>query len=536
MNSFFKKSFSIFILSIMLLGLVSLPVVQAAPLAQTDSALDAAVSYLATQQAEDGGILGIMGTSDASTTARAILALHTNGIDPTSFVSSADNSVVDYLASNYEAYVYDDNGLVFPGSAGLTVAALAVVDQAPADLVDALAATMQADGSYATEAAAEFSSGAATDLSQAFSLLGLALAGQEVPAEAVDYLIGKQLEDGTFDSGFGPDTDTTAIAAIALLANGVSADDAAIQAAYGHFQATQLDNAGWKPGWDTDPVNVDTTGWVLHALFAGGQDLTEWAKDGVSPVDTVLSQQLEDGSIGGTYVNAYSTTEALLGIASAPLAAAPAVIAEPAGPSFAALVVQFGEGVVHQECIAFEGKEITGTELLKLSSLETAIAVDSSMGSLVCGLDSIGCGIDDCFCAMPKYWSYWHQTDGVWAYAESGGDVYMVQNGAVEGWSWIEAAMPEVTFDSICANGAGVMETADLSALETETEAAAEVEEAAPEEETVVEEAVEKEAVVVEAPAEETEQSANNLTLVIFIVLLVIVVVVVVVFLRKRSN
>ncbi len=279
-------------------------------------ALDAALSYLASQQSPDGGIIGLAGTSDPGTTARAILAFAANGVNPDQFVSTDGMSTVTYLSENYSAYVYDENGLLFPANAGLVLAALSKADAAPDELSTQLSATLQDDGSYATDASAGFTSGAVTDLNQALAILGLLSVNQEIPSHAVDYLINRQAEDGTWDNGFGADPDTTAIVVIALIGSGqVEANHPAIVSALEFFRSTQQENAGWKPGWDTDALNVDTTGWITQALITTGEDLNNWKQGENTPVSALISQQQPDGSIGGTYVNAYSTVEALLGLA-----------------------------------------------------------------------------------------------------------------------------------------------------------------------------------------------------------------------------
>jgi len=317
MNPLFKKM-TIFVLALLLVGFVHPPVANAAPVVQTNAdALDAALAYLSTQQMDDGGIAGLSGASDPGTTARAILAFAANGISPTEMTTADGLSMVDYLTGNYEAYIYDDNGIVFPGNAGLIIAALSTV---PTDAVEALSNALQDDGSFATDATAEFTSGAANDLSQGLSILGLTMFGWSVPENAVTYLVNTQLEDGTWDNSFGSDPDTTAIVCLALLNTSYSDTvNPAVTNAVNYFRSTQLENGLWKPVWETDAFNVDTTGWVIQALLAAGEDLSTWQTDSTPLTDVLLTQQQTDGSIGGTYVNAYSTIEALFGLAALPI-------------------------------------------------------------------------------------------------------------------------------------------------------------------------------------------------------------------------
>ena len=286
-----------------------------------------AVAYLKAQQQPDGGILGFAGTSDPDTTIRTVLALAVNQTTLADFSSSEGKTLVDYLASQADAYVHDPNGLLFPGRAGLILTAAVIANQdihnfGGVDLVAELAASYQPDtGTYATEAALDYSSGAASDLNQAWAILGLSVAGYYIPTQATFYLAGTQAEDGSWGNG---DLDTTALAVNALLASrNVLLDDAMITGALDFFRSTQLANGGWRPSWDQDALNADTTGWVALALAAAKHDPLEetWAAAEGHPFSALYSLVKEDGSIGGTYVNAYSTADALIGLGFTPFPA-----------------------------------------------------------------------------------------------------------------------------------------------------------------------------------------------------------------------
>lgn len=505
-----------------LLGLASIPVTsltQSDPMKDLDP-IKTAVDYLSSQQLEDGGMAGLAGTSDAGTTARTILALTANGIDPIEIKSAAGNSLVDFLTNEYPIYVSDQSGLIFPGNVGLVLAALGAVDQAPQDLMDILLLSLKPDGSFATEAAGDFTSGAATDLSQALAILGLANANVNIPSEAVAYLLERQAEDGSWDSGFGPDLDTTAISVIALIGSGqVDPSDAAIQKAFENFRSNQLDNAGWKPVWDTDAVNVDTTGWILQALITAGEDLSSWGKSGVSPLSTLYAQQQPDGSIGGLYVNAYSTSEALLGLAKKSIVTIPASVESPEieEGGQVALVIQLAEGNLIQECIEITESEFSGADVLSASSLSLEIAFDPSMGSMVCGIEGVGCAKDDCFCDMPNYWSYWTLENETWAYAQTGADTLIVANGDVHGWSYGEAAPPVITFDQVCGEAAIESPSVESVAPTTETEQTAPTQVPEP------------------SQQEEAEKSDQTSTYIVFGVILVVLLVVIFFVLRRKK-
>jgi hypothetical protein len=415
-----------------------------------------AVTYLKTQQQPDGGILGFAGTSDPDTTARTLLALAVNQQTLADLTSAEGKTLVDYLASQAEAYVHDPNGLLFPGRAGLLLTAVVIANQdvhnfGGVDLVSELAASYQPDSAaYATEAALDYSSGAASDLNQAWAILGLSLAGQPIPTPATFYLAGTQAEDGSWGSG---DLDTTALVVNALLASrNVPLDDAMITKALGFFKSTQLPNGGWRPSWDQDPLNADTTGWVALSLAAARQTPLEqtWAAAQGDPFSALYSLAKEDGSIGGTYVNAYSTADALIGLGQTPF---PSLGMLP-NHQRAALVIQNGDATLLTACIAFTEESLSGFELLNRSKLEIASVTDPSLGTAVCGIGAEGCPSTECFCGMPNYWSYWQQVDGDWAYAVSGSEQSVVKDGGIEAWSWGEGTPPALlTFTQVCQPG-----------------------------------------------------------------------------------
>jgi hypothetical protein len=352
------------------------------------------------------------------------------------------------------SYTHDESGLLYPGRAGLLLAAIAVTGGHPQqfggiNLLDELEATFHwGTGDYSTAASGGYSSGEASDLSQAWAVLGLSLAGQPVPAPAVGYLLGTQADDGSW--GFG-DPDTTALAVIALLASQqVQPTDPAVRDAFNFFQRTQLANGGWRPSWDTDLLNADSTAWILQALYAAGEDLSTWAATEGDPVNALVGLQKEDGSIGGTYANTYSTAEALLGLAGQPVTA----LGLPWQPNRAGLVVQLAESQVKTACVRFTEGRISGIDLLATSGLAVDSVTDPGLGTAVCRIEDAGCPMEDCFCAMPNYWAYWQPGPSGWAYAATGAGQSEVVDGSVNGWSWGEGIAPPVySFQEICQYG-----------------------------------------------------------------------------------
>ena len=445
-----KNLASLSLLTLLLLSSLLQPTLTQA---QTDP-IPGALAYLQANQQADGGITGFSGTSDPDTTARAVLGLAANGLAVDALRSADGLSPLDYLQAQAASYTHDENGLLYPGRAGLLLAALAVGAGVPAQpgnlpLLDELEASFHwSTGDYSTAASGGYSSGAASDLSQAWALLGLSLASQPVPAQAAGYLLATQAPDGSWGS---MDPDTTALAVIALLATGhTQPTDPAVTNALIFFHRTQLANGGWRPSWDTDPLNADTTAWILQALYAAGEDLSTWAATEGDPLSALAGLQKPDGSIGGTYANTYSTAEALLGLAGRPLMEA----ALPLQPNRAGLVVQFAEGQVATACVRFSEASLTGYDLLVRSGLLVTSLTDPSLGVAVCSIENTGCPAEDCFCAMPSYWTYWQTGPSGWAYAVTGAAQSQVVYGSVDAWSWGDGIAPEpYSFQDLCPYG-----------------------------------------------------------------------------------
>lgn len=297
--------------------------VQAAP---TVDPISQAVTFLQSKQQPDGGIDAFeFGASNTSGTARALLALSAQGLDPALLTAASGQSALDYLAAQAITYTHDASGTtsahLFPANAGLLLNAVSAVNQdghafGGMDLIAQLEATYHpASGAYSTTAVLGWTSGAASTLNQAWSILGLSAAGQSVPVTATTYLVSLQAPDGSWDGG---SPDSTGLAVLALLGSGhLQPTDAPIQAALDYFRNTQRPSHGWRPSWDSASLNADSTAWVLQALRAVGYAPTSLAWD--APASALLTLQQTDGRIGGTYANAYSTAEALFGLSGRPL-------------------------------------------------------------------------------------------------------------------------------------------------------------------------------------------------------------------------
>lgn len=89
----------------------------------------------------------------------------------------------------------------------------------------------------------------------------------------------------------------------------------------------------------------------------------------------------------------------------------------------AALVIDYGMGVVDTLCVEFEETGISGLELIDRSGLSLIYGTDSDTGA-ICNIEGTGCPATNCFCACGGsdciYWSYWLRIDNSWLYSPSG--------------------------------------------------------------------------------------------------------------------
>jgi hypothetical protein len=426
------------------------------------------LKYLQSQQQADGGILGFSGVSDPDTTVRSVMAYVTAGKAVSEVVSVEGQSVLDYLASQAISFTHDTTGTLFPGRAGLLLTAVSISGEDPTNfggmnIIDELSASFQpATGAYSSTAKQEFSSGAASDLNQTWSVLGLSLTGTDIPAAAVQYLVHSQAQDGSWGMG---DPDTTAQAVTALLAShGVETQSKTIQNALQFFHITELDYAGWRPTWDTDPLNADSTGWILQALISAGEDPQgeSWTKGGRNPVQALLGLEKEDGAIGSKYANTYSTAEAIIGLSGRSLAS----LGKSSAVHRAGLAVFSGGDELSTQCISFTESSISGLDLLERSGLQVQTATDPNQGTAVCKIGDVGEPSSNCFGGMPNYWVYWQLGPDGWEYAVTGANQSKVVDGAVNAWSWGTGNPPALlTFQNICEGVAFTLPTATQTSL-----------------------------------------------------------------------
>lgn len=305
-------------------GLLALPIFLAdASLPETDAATRA-IAYIRSTQQPDGGFSGAQ--HGAGQTMDAIYALRSAGIDPAT-VTANGLSPADFLRANAGA-------ATDPASAAKAALAARALDLDPRGVAgaDLIARIQRAYDGTTNRYAAD-------DFGNSLAVLGLQCNGVDAPAGAATAIRTAQLDDGGWGFGGASDPDTTAIALQALLAAGAPRSDADVQAAVAYFREHQGSDAGW--GFATDESNANSTAFVLQALLAAGEDpgSPAYAKNGVGPVQYVVSLQQGDGSFPG-FDPAFATNQvvpALMGrtfcaAVSAPLLPVSAPTVTPTAP------------------------------------------------------------------------------------------------------------------------------------------------------------------------------------------------------------
>jgi len=280
--------------------------------AGTGEAIDAAAEWLVTtHQNDDGGFTAFStganaAPSDVTGTADALLAL--------AAVGRPVDELLAFLESQPEAVA--ETAAQTGGSAGKLVLALVAAGADPADFAGSdLVATLS------EHFAGDGSAGVTDPYNQALAILALAAAGEEVPQEAIDFLLSLQATDGelagSWDDGFGTagNPDATARSIMALRAAGFAADEEALQAAGDFLEQNRLESGGWgyAPGF---PESANSTALGLQALSALGRDFE-------AAMDALLAWQQPSGAFAadfgdGPFDDFFTTLQALPALTGQP--------------------------------------------------------------------------------------------------------------------------------------------------------------------------------------------------------------------------
>jgi hypothetical protein len=259
-------------------------------------AVDAALSWLRSQQADDGSFGG-----SAGTTIDVVLALAAANEDPNEWRKNG-NSPLDYLQT--QAATYSN---LNPASAGKLALGVIAANQTPYNFGgENLTVKLQdwynpATGQYSTTTSS-------STWDQTFAMLALSASFETVPPTATARLKSLQQTDGgwEYSAGWGSDTNSTALAMQALVAVGEPATSTALVSATTFLSNSQIiTDAGFpyqNPNpWGPTESDASSTAMSIQGLIAGGENPmgAAWTKGGSTPFDALLSFQSPAGGFEG---------------------------------------------------------------------------------------------------------------------------------------------------------------------------------------------------------------------------------------------
>jgi hypothetical protein len=278
----------------------------------------AAVAWLRAQQNADGGF----GSPDSSVGATADVLLAAAAADENAAGWAVEgNTALAYLVAN--AGTIQKAGEAAKATLALIASGINPRDLGGIDLVAMLEGMANGDGKI----------GGDSDYinEHCYAVIALSSARRPIPGAAVDYLLNRQIEDGTWSwngdttPGNG-DNNTAAMAVLALIAAGVPADNAQIQKTLDHFQEQQNEYGGF-PYIAPSPFGTDSdsnsTAVVMWAIEAAGQDPAGAAwkyqgQDGHSALDRLRAFQNANGAFrwqdGVPDDNFVSTVQAVIAL------------------------------------------------------------------------------------------------------------------------------------------------------------------------------------------------------------------------------
>jgi hypothetical protein len=282
-----------------------------------------AVAWLKAQQNADGGFGSPQ--SAVGATADVLLAVAATGDNALNWAGEEGTTAQAYLEAN--AGSITKAGETAKVILALIASGLNPRDLGGVDLVAKLEGMVGDEGKIGGEN--EFIN------EHCYALIALHSAQRPIPVAAVNYLLARQIEDGTWswngDTTLGSgDNNTAAMAVVALVAAGVPADAGAvgaqIQKTLSHFEAQQNEDGGF-PYINPSPFGTDSdansTAVVMWAIKAAGQDPAgiDWkyeGRDGHSALDRLRAFQNDSGAFrwqaGRPGDNFASTVQALIAL------------------------------------------------------------------------------------------------------------------------------------------------------------------------------------------------------------------------------
>lgn len=270
-----------------------------------------ALTWVNEQQNADGSWSGWLGP-DPGATCDAVLAYAAGGFNPDSVTAPGSSvSAMNYLSATASSFVTQSADSAGKLALAVEVAGGTAHDFGGVDIVHVLT------GTWYSPTLGAF--GVPTNTwHQAFSMLGLAAAGESIPVNATRTLTGLQNADGSWTDPWGFDKPgSTGLALQSLAAAGVPITDSSIISGVAALQNEQNVVGSWNA---FGAPSANSTAYAMQGLLAAGENLEDakWLKDGRSPYNALSDLQKADGPfVFGTNDDAFSTRQAvpaLLGV------------------------------------------------------------------------------------------------------------------------------------------------------------------------------------------------------------------------------
>lgn len=290
-----------------------------------NSVIKSGFDYIASQRNEDGGIRWTDENSNVSASIRVVLALAAAHYPQDYLISASGNRPIDFLAevgSDWINQTKSDEPGFSVARAGQLLMAVSAANENPRQFgPESLDLVTEIKSHYDQNSGIFGSANAENVTDQVWAMLGLASCNAAIPMEAADWLLTAQLDEGSWNDGWGGFLDMTPLAVMALAASDQNNTyESEIQAAANFMRSNQQEEGGWLTEWDTI-TNADTTGIMLQAIAAMGQLPMDqnWQRHDGNPFTALFTIQKENGAIGGDFANAFSTADAIIGLSGEPL-------------------------------------------------------------------------------------------------------------------------------------------------------------------------------------------------------------------------
>jgi uncharacterized repeat protein (TIGR01451 family) len=292
------------------------------------NAVQSAATWLRSQQLADGSYSGFGGSTGA--TLDTVLAAAAINTDPISWTSSSGVSLIDYLRTHTSTMSFAAKNASAAGKLALGVAAANLDPHNFAGLNLVISIT-----NYYSPTSGLYGSGSNWD--QAFSILGLAAAGEPIPSAATQALAFNAEANGgwAYSTGLTADTDSTGLVIQALVAGGQPVTSTPIISALAFLKSHQASDGGFISDPTYGPQsNTNSTAFAIQGIIAAGGDPLSpaWTISGSNPISFMLSLQGPDGSLYYTAVVSESrqlaTQQGIPGLAGRPFPYASRAVAQ----------------------------------------------------------------------------------------------------------------------------------------------------------------------------------------------------------------